>query len=214
MRKYWILLCLVCPVFVKAGIALEPFAGYGASWFPFQQTFYQGPALGGRVGYKRWGVMMSLDTTYRFLSPFNPIKALPESASNVLAHSGLANLSPTKTIVSPDIDARSAYHIITLGPSISFDLPFVTDAYCTLIAWSLSKNNTQNLIGSGGKCGIYYNSLPFIRLNMEYEGLYHYRCTSLETGQACEQKKEEDLTTGMAHTVSISISVPINTGFL
>ena len=156
-----------------ASIAFEPYLGTGIGRF---NSWRYGYSMGARVGYSRWGLEMGLDASYSSFSFFNlDIEYTGPECESANA-TGVSQIIPCE-INSEDDYGQSGvgiYHNIFLGPSVSFGLPLIVDAYVSLgWIWS-STSYTQDVFslkGPSAKVGVSYLNLPFLRINLELQAI-------------------------------------------
>ena len=203
------------PLFAQAGIAIEPYAGGGLAHFGEMRS---GFSVGGRIGYKNWGLMSGLDIGYSQFHIFDiSQKAIRTICNNnqgrIGGVAGIKGVELDQCDRDAEQDSSSVYDIFSIGPSISFGLPLIIDAYASL-TWSWAEKNINNLqksfplSGPGVKLGVSYLSLPFLQLNIEVQGLL-LSCNSLD--EKCQEQNNitNPIIMGQAY-----ISIPIGTGLL
>ena len=200
------------PLSALADISLEPYIGGGGAYFSETQA---GFSVGSRIGYKNWGLTLGADLSYaQFQSVDVGQKVLDNICESNEGKFGVAQAELLPCDENVQKNPISVYDIYSAGPSISFGLPFILDAYASLVwSWAEKKVNKFQqsffLNGPGVKLGISYLSLPFLQLNLELQGLI-LNCASEDT-----ECQEQD--SGRANPVFMGqayISIPISTGFL
>ena len=187
--KYLLLSLLFCGLFAEARLHVEPYIGYGVLWsrpIDFQAikneiqgiqaetdqagraikgidsiqkslefiqttTVYRGSTGGVRLGYSNLGLALGLDLTYG-------------SFGRLSGSGDLSNLS-----------------FLLPGLFVSYKIPLLFRAYGSIIprVSQLSFIKLSNYdgteigcSGAGFKGGASYLSLPFVSINIEYQGLY------------------------------------------
>lgn len=217
MKKFFFIsLLVIFPVFSKAAIAVEPYAGLGISCTSqygclSAQKTYLIPSIGTRVGYGFLKIaMLGLDVSYSRYDPFSKIEnnqfTLPrrnEQGLNQLQ----ATLSNTGEVFTSSL---KTYNTWDVGPTIMVDLPFFFDGYTSLI-YSYSSHSDLILSGAGFKIGAAYLSVPFVSVNIEFKLINYFSCTLKENLTDC---LEQDGILGPMYTFSVFLSSPIKTGFL
>ncbi len=200
------------PLSVQAGLSLEPYVGGGLSYFAEMRS---GFSVGSRIGYTNWGLTLGADISY---SQYHPLD-IGQEVINTICDSNEGKYGVAQTELIPcdegvQKNPLSVYNIISAGPSVSFGLPLIIDAYAALTwSWADKKINKFQqsffLSGPGVKLGVSYLSLPFLQLNLEVQALL------LNCGVSDTECQEQD--GNRANPIFIgqaSISIPINTGFL
>ena len=210
MFRFLFLLFLL-PFFAYASISIEPYVGGGIAYIGDLRS---GFSVGSRLGYKNWGLMSGVDISYAQFHSFDIGGKLQRRICD--SNQGKRGVSQA---LLPQCDEdteqtpESIYNIISIGPSISFGLPLIIDAYASL-TWSwvdkqmLNMQKSFPLSGPGAKLGISYLSLPFIQLNFEVQA-FIFSCNSMD--DECQEQNNviNPVLMGQAY-----ISVPISTGFL
>ncbi len=210
MRFLFIL--FLFPLCTQASISLEPYVGGGLA---YSGELSSGFSVGSRVGYKNWGLTLGADISYSQFHTFD----IGQEINNNICDSNQGKFGVAQTALIPcdeDVqqDPLRVYSIISVGPSVSFGLPLIIDAYASL-TWSwvdkkISKfQQSFFLSGPGMKIGVSYLSLPFLQLNLELQGLL-LNCNSSDT----ECQEQDSNRTNPFFIGQLYISIPISTGFL
>lgn len=199
------------PLIAKASISLEPYIGGGLAYFGEMRAGFSG---GSRVGYKKWGFTSGVDISYSQFHIFDIGQEIKQYPCN--NNQGKIGMIQT-TLIPCDKDIQreplSVYNIISIGPSFSFGLPLIIDAY-TSLTWSWADKQINKFqrsfafSGPGIKIGASYLSLPFLQLNLEFQGLF-LSCNSADT-----ECNEQNNIVNPVLMGQVYISVPISTGFL
>jgi len=210
MLRFLFLLFLF-PFFAYSSISIEPYIGGGIAYF---DDLHSGFSIGSRLGYSNWGLMSGIDVNYAQFHSFD----IGQKVKRQICDSNQGKRGVSQ-LVSPPCDegteqtAESLYNIISIGPSVSFELPLIIDAYASVI-WSwvdkkmLSVQKSFSLSGPGAKLGISYLSLPFLQVNLEVQALI-LSCSSLD-----DECQEQNNIANPILMGQVYISVPINTGLL
>ena len=210
MLRFLFILFLL-PLTAKAGISIEPYVGGGLAYFG---ETHSGFSVGSRVGYKKWGLTSGVDISYSQFHIFD----ISQEAIRTVCNKGQESIGVAKIDVpfcdrDNEQNPMNLYNIISVGPSISFGLPLILDAYASL-TWSWVEKKMDHieksfpLSGPGAKVGISYLSLPFFQLNLEVQALI-LSCSSVD--EKCQEQNNivNPVLMGQAY-----ISVPIGTGLL
>ena len=211
-KLFFIVAVFVLPWAAAAGISVEPYGSYGFS-FKNQKLFHV-LSPGARLGYTKWGLMMGVDGGLAYYSPVSISNSI-QTKSNQLAGKGFIQLEPP-SVTSPGHHSGALW-IMTVGPSVSFGLPFIVDAYASLL-WingsgdDLDGNTKVQIGGAGVKAGISYLNLPFISVNLEFQALNYFNC--ITQGEVCKKGSYGSTLMGMHYVGLLTVSVPINTGIL
>ena len=211
-KLFFIVVVFVLPWAGLAGISVEPYGSYGFA-FKNKKLFHL-LSPGARLGYTKWGLMMGVDGGLAYYSPVSISKDV-QYESKQAASMGFAQLSsPSVTSLN---NQDNAFWVITVGPSVSFGLPFIVDAYASLV-WAqgsgkdFKKNTKVKIGGAGVKTGISYLNLPFISINLEFQALNYFNC--ITEGEDCKEGSTGASLIGMNYVGLLSVSFPINTGIL
>lgn len=205
-------LLFLFPFFAYAGISIEPYVGGGIASFG---EMHSGFSVGGRLGYKNWGFTPGVDVSYSQFQAFNiGQKVTKELCDNIQQNTrGVTQVNIKACDQNIEQTPLNMYNIISVGPSISFGLPLIIDAYAS-INWSWADKQIRNvqksfaLSGPGAKLGVSYLSLPFLQVNLELQGLI-LSCNSMDN----ECQEQNNITTPI-WMAQIYVSFPISTGLL
>ncbi|MDE0151523.1 MAG: hypothetical protein OXK80_03360 [Bdellovibrionales bacterium] len=204
-------LLILFPFFAYASISIEPYVGGGLAGFG---ELHSGFSVGGRLGYKNWGLTSGVDVSYSQFQAFN----IGQTVNSGLCKKD-RSVRGLEQVVSPFCDENieqtpeNMYNIVSVGPSISFGLPLIIDAYAS-ITWSWADKQIRNiqksfaLSGPGAKLGVSYLSLPFLQVNLEVQG-FILSCNSMDN----ECQEQNNITKPIWMT-QIYLSFPISTGLL
>lgn len=197
------------PLFAQAGIAIEPYVGGGLAYFG---EMHSGFSIGSRVGYRKWGLTSGVDVSYSQFHVFDlSEKAVRKVCDNTQNTIGVAKINIPFCDQDTKQNPMHFYNIISVGPSVSFGLPLILDAYASLTwSWVDKKMNSIDksfpLSGPGAKIGISYLNLPFLQLNIEVQALI------LSCGSMDEKCQEQNNMTNPILMGQAYISIPIDTG--
>jgi len=200
----------IFPFATYASISIEPYVGGGLAHF---SEIYSGFSIGSRLGYKKWGLMSGVDISYAHFETLDIGKQINQVCANTQeARRGVTQLvDRTPCDDNMEQAPTNVYNMTSIGPSVSFGLPLIINAYAS-IHWSWAKKQINidksfALSGPGAKLGISYLSLPFLQLNLELQGALLSCSNSLDS--ECMEQNDSNIPIWMGQ---IYISVPISTG--
>ena len=215
MRRLLVIIhFFILPHLCWASLAVEPFIGAGL-FFKNANLYYSAPSVGARLGYSRWGLMIGIDVAFANYSPSTHLEQFRTLKPDSAYGGGVNQLLPSS--VQSSNNALFDFSVITIGPSVSFDLPLFFDAYASIIyamANSDSSKTNISLEGAGVKLGVSYLSLPFVSINLEFQALNYFSCKDVSYNQACVDNSNESSFKGMTYIGLVNLSFPINTGWL